>query len=258
MNAIRRSSLAPKVLAGILLCLLGVLFILDNFGVINAGDVWDYWPLLLVGLGFSRLMRPRRPGDPLWGILILLAGVFFLLRNLNIFWISFHKVWPVALVVIGLYLIWQALGRRRGAGAPAAPGAGERAFDGAMAGLHATEDLRDGPLIESTLDEFALLGGGNRIVRSADFRYGTVTAIIGGFVIDLREAVMTGPSAEIEVFVLMGGATFRVPESWSVEMNVTPVLGGTDYKARIPAAESASKKLIIRGVVIMGGVEIKN
>ena len=34
-----------------------------------------------------------------------------------------------------------------------------------------------------------MFGGGDRIVRSQAFRGGTVTAIMGGFDIDLRDAV---------------------------------------------------------------------
>jgi predicted membrane protein len=86
-----------------------------------------------------------------------------------------------------------------------------------------------------------------------------VTVIAGGFEIDLRQAAMMGAEASIEVFAMMGGAVFRVPESWKVELNVTPLLGGTDMKARtVPPAEGLPKILRINGFIMMGGVEVKN
>ena len=83
--------------------------------------------------------------------------------------------------------------------------------------------------------------------------------IAGAFDIDLRKASMAGDSANIEVFTMMGGTVFRVPETWKVELNVTPLLGGIDMKARmIPPAEGAPKILRINGFILMGGVEVKN
>ena len=58
---------------------------------------------------------------------------------------------------------------------------------------------------------------------------------------------------------MMGGCVFRVPETWKVELNVTPLLGGVDMKARMLApAEGAPKILRINGFILMGGVEVKN
>jgi predicted membrane protein len=262
MNQIRRSRLNGRAIAGIVLILLGVAFILDNFGLIDAGRIWDYWPLFLVVAGFGRLMHPRRQGpDQLWGLFLIALGAVFLARNLGIFWISFHRIWPVALVFLGVVMIWQAFSR--GGKPPEGPvsssAIGDRAAEGFAAGFEATRGLRETSTVTDSVDEFAMFGGGNRRVRTSNFRGGTVTAIAGGFDIDLREAAMAGPSATIEVFFLMGGMTLRVPESWSVAVNVTPLFGGTDNKTRVqPPADGPPKTLTITGTLIMGGIEIKN
>ena len=70
------------------------------------------------------------------------VGTLFLLRNLDIVWISFHHVWPVVLVALGVYLVWQAIGPRRSLPSGAADSVGRRAHDGTMAGLEASRDLR--------------------------------------------------------------------------------------------------------------------
>ena len=111
----------------------------------------------------------------------------------------------------------------------------------------------------AVLTEFALCGGGHRIVQTSDFRGGTVTVIAGAFDIDLRKTTIAGDSASVEIFAMMGGCVFRVPETWRVELNVTPLLGGVDMKARMVApAEGAPKILRINGFILMGGVEVKN
>ena len=45
---------------GLLLVLLGVLMLMEQFGVIR-GDMWDYfWPLALIALGISMVFRHKK------------------------------------------------------------------------------------------------------------------------------------------------------------------------------------------------------
>ena len=238
-----------KVITGGLLLLLGVLFILDNFHMIDAGSLWDYWPLFLIGPGLSRVLTPTHRGQRVGGFILVAIGSFFLLRNLGFLWVPFHKVWPFGLVALGLYVIWQAA-------TPRVPAAMTGSMGGAPASLAGAST---GPGVPVALSEFALCGGGHRIVQTNDFRGGTVTVIAGGFEIDLRKTSIAGDSASIEIFAMMGGCVLRVPETWKVELNVTPLLGGIDMKARMLApAEGAPKILRINGFILMGGVEVKN
>ncbi len=261
MDEMPRFRVTEKVIAGGFLMLLGVLFILDNLHLVDAGTLWDYWPLLLIAPGLARLLAPSRPGQRVAGAILLGLGVLLLLRNLDVFWVPFHRVWPVALVALGAYLIWQTVSARSfdPGGPPAAgPNAGDRACEGARAGLSATGSMARRPSV-AQLNEFALCGGGHRLVQSADFRGGSLTVIAGGFDIDLREAVMASDAVAIEVFVMMGGVVLRVPQGWKVVVNVSPLLGGTDMKARTVApAEGPVKTLTVNGFILMGGIEIKN
>ena len=49
----------------------------------------------------------------------------------------------------------------------------------------------------------------------------------------------------------------RVPENWTVIGRVTPLMGGVEDHTRAPQA-ATTHRLRIRGMVIMGGIEIKN
>ena len=102
----------------------------------------------------------------------------------------------------------------------------------------------------------AVLGGVNRGNNSRAFRGGDLTAVMGGCEIDLRQAAIEG-EAVIDVFAMWGGIEIRVPENWSVVGRVTPILGGYEDKTR-PPRDAGTQRLIVRGMVIMGGVEIKN
>ncbi|MDQ2871130.1 MAG: cell wall-active antibiotics response protein, partial [Acidobacteriota bacterium] len=123
--------------------------------------------------------------------------------------------------------------------------------------------MRGETIADSTLNEFALMGGGDRVVRSQDFRGGEVTAIMGGFQIDLRGAAIGGDSAELEVFTLWGGVDLRVPEDWNVVVRGVPVLGVFSSSTRsagsaVSEGRAAGKTLVVKGMSIMGGVEVKN
>ena len=101
------------------------------------------------------------------------------------------------------------------------------------------------------------MAGVERVNASRDFRGGDLTAIMGGCDIDLREASIAGGEAVLEVFAMWGGITLRVPETWTVVNKVLPVLGGVDQKTRTSGA-AVPQTLVVRGAVLMGGVEIRN
>lgn len=115
------SKRTSRVVAGVLFLLLGSLFLLQNLGVLHAGRLADYWPLLLVWLGLSRLLGPRRSHHFASGAVLLVLGVLFQLDRLGVFWFHIHDFWPVLLVVAGVALIAESFLRRR---------AGPDRFDG--------------------------------------------------------------------------------------------------------------------------------
>jgi hypothetical protein len=105
---------------------------------------------------------------------------------------------------------------------------------------------------------FSFMSSCRRRWANAPFRSAEATCLLGGFHLDLRNAVM-GPdgSAQIEVLVIMGGINITVPANWTVVSHVTPLLGGIDDKTRTPSS-TPTQQLILRGTVVMGGIEITN
>jgi predicted membrane protein len=242
------SRFTGRTVAGVILVLLGVLFTLDNFGVVEAREIFRFWPLAIVALGVVTLSRARLPEQRIVGTLIIVAGAAFLMRSLGLvsFRLRVRELWPLFLVLGGGFMIWGSLRSRertRERVLRASGAAGSSDGSGAL------------------LNAFAVMGGGERIVRDTDFRGGEVTAILGGFEIDLRQAGMMRDSAEIEIFTLWGGVDLKVPEDWNVVVQGVPILGGFSNTARsgsVTATGAPRKTLVVNGTVIMGGVEIKN
>ena len=75
--------------------------------------------------------------------------------------------------------------------------------------------------------------------------------------LDLRGATLSGGQAVINVLALMGGFDIRVPDTCRVVNETTPFMGGVADKTKAPAASDAPR-LIVRGFVMMGGLDIKN
>ncbi len=95
----------------LLLIAAGVLFLLNNLGVIP-GDFWDVllnlWPLLIIFAGIDGLVR--REGIA-WPTMLIVLGTFLLIRNLDIMdwqgWGRLWQLWPVILVALGVDLIFK-------------------------------------------------------------------------------------------------------------------------------------------------------
>jgi predicted membrane protein len=231
MNDRALSRINGRLVAGALLIFFGVLFTLDNMGVLDSGDVLTYWPVILIAIGLLKIGRPAREEHRRLGWVLLGLGVFFQLQVLGL--TRMRSAWPFLLVVIGGLLVWRAL--TKSAGPPAAGSS-------------------------SQLSEFAMLGGIQRVVESSDFHGGEATAIMGSVELDLRGSTIVTSPAVIEVFALWGGIEIKVPPEWKVDVRAMPILGAFENKARssVPDSSGPSQELVIRGTALMGGVEIKN
>ncbi len=142
-----------RFLPGILLVVLGILLILNNFGVLDAwswvsrywplllvgaGTLWAiiigsvfelsalgildigiydlrrFWPLILVAAGLNILIRHRARGGWVGGVVVLTLGVVFQVQQLGWASIPIWQLWPLVLIALGLSMLHKALERRKG------------------------------------------------------------------------------------------------------------------------------------------------
>ncbi len=223
-------SLTSRTVIGVVLLLVGVLFLLDNFAVFDAARILRYWPALLVLFGGLKAVQPGGSDGRLIGGTVAVIGIFMLLNRMDIVNIEFWALWPLLLIAAGAAIV---LRTTSGSTVPA------------------DADATD--VVSGT----AVLGGMEQTCTTKHFRGGSISAVLGGHSVDLREAdIPEGEDAVLEVFAFMGGVELRISQEWTVVLEGTALLGGFENKTH--PRDAGKKRLILRGQAILGGVEIKN
>jgi predicted membrane protein len=111
---------------------------------------------------------------------------------------------------------------------------------------------------ENFFEDIAIFGGGERRILTQTFKGGQLVAMFGGSKIDLIHSnIASGDKPVIEVVCIFGGSTLLVPSDWNVRVEVFNIFGGYVDK-RITSQVDFNKTLIIKGVTIFGGGEVKS
>jgi hypothetical protein len=236
------SSFTPQLVIGVAIIAAGVLFLLGNLGYDYVRTASRYWPAVLVLIGASKVMRAPHGGAAVGGGIWMLVGGWLLLTNLDLvpigFWAALKLYWPVILVCVGISIVLRALRRGRGVQAES---------------VDPNDDLRTA----------AILGATKRTSSATALSGGEITAVMGGVQLDLRRATLAPLNgtarreAVLDVFAMWGGIEVFVPEGWVVDGRVFPLLGGFEDKTR-PVPDDGAPRLVVRGMAVMGGVEVKH
>jgi uncharacterized integral membrane protein len=229
---------SSQVIVGLLVVVLGVLFLLDNLDIVEFRHAIGFWPLAFM-IGGSMILFGNGPRSGSYvGVVLIAVGALMTVGRMGFFYISWDTLWPLAMIALGGLVLYRSVGPGRVDRVSLAKGP-----DGAAANA------------DDVVDIVAVLGGFERRVGSKDFRGGEITAIMGGCMLDLREASIV-KEAVINVFTIWGGINIKVPPDWTVVLNGTPVMGGFAEKTATPPDNG--KRLVIRGYAVMGGVEVRN
>jgi predicted membrane protein len=250
---VRMSTRSPasQVVAGLLVIGMGMLFLLDNLDIISFHRAIAFWPMMFIVVGLVKLFDTGSPNNYLVGGIFVALGVLMTANRLGFLFISWHMLWPLVLIVVGAMVLFRAFDRSRH---PAVDDKDPLASSMAWKPQPAS-GAAAGAASDAVVDVTAILGGFERSITSQDFRGGDVTAILGGCALDMRSASIDG-EAVIDVFAFMGGVTIKCPPDWTVVLHGTPILGGFEEKTARPPA--GTKRLIVKGYAIMGGVEVRN
>lgn len=232
-----RSRGAGRLILGFVLLGLGILWTLDNMGIYESERLLRWWPLVLVLIGLSHLTGSGGNRRILSGTLFTGAGVLLTLERVGLVDVNVWTLWPLFFVVVGAMIVIRSL---RSSGTESdEPGQGPSGDP------------------DQSLNSFAFMSETTRRSTSADLHGGEVTAIMAGAQIDLRNARSAAGQVVIDVFTIWGGIDITIPDDWTVVCEVTAILGAFEDKTR-PAIGPSGTKLVVRGLVIMGGVEVKN
>ena len=224
------------------------------------------------------------------GLTIMSVGVVLLLDTLGIRdAASMLKFWPALIVLFGASLIAQAF-------RPGDPAVAKRGSGGVPCfflfllgvGMFATFGF------PFSADTFAAGGrasatsvmGNSRTTVTAgdDTRHGRVAAVMGRSSLDLRQLNLApGEVMTVDVFVTMGNASIRIPDTWVLDASAMPVMGAINERrfpppdrgaeAEEPKDDQATKegaiaaqppatgpppRLRLRGFVMMGKVDVSS
>jgi len=232
-----------SLIVGLTIVAIGVLFLLDNFGV-PVGNFWRYWPAILIAIGLAKIVDSRDAAGRSGGAIILVVGVVFMADKIGLPFLkdrNLWDLWPLAIIAVGFMLLWGALEGKGIDSVAAAPW------------------NRGAPAAPGTYSMFSVFGGSNRRV-TGEFKGATLTAVFGGGGLDLRNATMPADEALVMVNAIFGGFEIRVPETWVAQMQVTGVFGGHDDKTHQPDPRLVPnpKRLVVRGATIFGGLAVRN
>ncbi len=224
-----RSRAFGVAIVGILIILAGAVLLGGNLGLIDSGYVFrNFGPVVIFILGAAALLMRRRHDQVMLGLFLMFAGAWGFATQQQ--WIRIHfwaVMGPMMLVLIGGSVVWRAFNRALPEGAG-----------------------------DAYIRTFAVFSGAE-LRPTVPFEGANLTAVMGGIKLDLSNAPMAGDTAVIDVFTLMGGAEIFVPRDWDVTVKVISLMGGCSDKRR-PSTLPATKHLIIQGMAVMGGVEIKD
>jgi Domain of unknown function (DUF5668) len=218
---------AGRIVLGLGLVALGILFLLDQAGTIDAGEIiGDWWPVVIIAIGAVQLVQqPRSPVGPL---IVVGIGIVFLLAQLDVLGDDVWRfVWPVALVIVGLVFLLRRPGRSA---------------------------ANDRP--EDVVGTTAFFSGTEIVISSQRFAGGSATRSSG------RGA--RSPEGPARPRRGHAGGDHRVrrcrrhrSQGWRVETRGTPILGGVDNKIDAPP-DGHGPVLTIDLTVLSGGAEIKH
>ena len=219
-----------RILWGIVLVLLGIIWGLNATGVTNIDIFFDgWWTLFIIVPAFVNLIDSKETGK--WGSsLWLIIGILLLLACRDI--INLDLVWklavPIIIVLFGLSLIFKN---------PDKEGIKEK--------LEKLDDKKREYLTVSF--------GEQKINKSGDFKGANLDAVFGSLKLDLTDAKL-GKETIIKASSIFAGINITVPEDVEVKVRTTPIFGGVSNTHK---SKDSKKIIYIDAVCVFGGIEIK-
>lgn len=231
-----------KPVFGILLAIAGLFLLLEMFEVLP--DIRYAlrsfgWPLILIVIGIIIGIKHQFRNLGSW--VLIAIGLANLTPAFEIAGVASNKmIWPLALIGIGLFLMFRGRKPDR--------------FPGRQGKFEALTNTSDRLNIDVTF------GGRKEIITSKNFRGGRAQATFGGVELNLMQAEIADSPAVLDMRVSFSGVEVIVPSSWEVRSEIAPTMGSFEDKRVLrPAADGLpAPVLIIRGHCSFGNIEVKS
>lgn len=230
-------SMDKRITLGVILIIIGGLFLLSTLDIMNIRipHIIFSFPFVLFIVGLLIMLNSSKRA--FGGIMAGIGFVWLLPRIFPQLNYGTNVIFPLLLIVLGIYIITKQSQKKK----------------------DDYKTVTDDFIKKDVIDDVAIFGGGNKIIRTDNFKGGSITAIFGGSEIDLTQCKLAEGNVVIDVLAMFGGSTLIVPKDWNVQTNVTPVFGGFSNKTtKAPNSEiDTSRVLFIKGLALFGGGEVK-
>lgn len=91
---------------GIVLISLGVFLLFAQLGYFPMGYALQFWPLILIVLGFIKIVQPGTESDDRWGgFWLVMVGLYCLVSAWRLFGLHWGNSWPLMIIAAGLMTI---------------------------------------------------------------------------------------------------------------------------------------------------------
>ncbi|GGB10476.1 LiaF transmembrane domain-containing protein [Mucilaginibacter rubeus] len=269
-----------KSVAGIILLAVGSILLLQQFNLFFIPHNIVLWPFWLVfwGLYIGSKHQYKKAS---WLLLVGLGVLLLLSKNINN---SDRILWPLAVIGFGMWLIlrrnkhfdpqqWKNdfKGEKWTNWDKKEPFQFEKAE---TVDYTVKEEGAEIPPVDpyaqkqqqyntkysgdDYIDTVSIFGGVNKTILSKQFRGGDIVNIFGGAELDFTQADINGRII-IDITQIFGGTKIIVPSNWQVVSDLAAVFASVDDKRiRSTASVGSEKVLVLKGVSIFAGVDIRS
>lgn len=216
------------IVSGLLLIAVGILYILNIFGIAAFEYSLDgWWTLFIILPSLYGLFTSR---DKVGNLIGLSIGVYLLLAARDI--IEYGVIWklfiPTVIILLGIKLICKSIN-------------GENWF---------ISEKKDNNA------EYVEVFNSSGDYSNKDIKIAKIAAIFGATKCNLTDAKFEEGSS-IDVFCMFGGAEIIVPENVNVKVNTFSLFGGISDKRALKNSDENTVTLLVNGFCMFGGADIK-
>ena len=245
----------PGFIFGAILMLIGGLFLAFNFGLLESG--WKHvvfsWQMLLIVIGVVSMLHRH----VFTGLTLVTIGGFFIMPRLatacpeTFHWVQSDFVrtyWPILLILAGVLILFHVM---------YCPSR-HTSHCYTNASSYKKQHSRKSYSCNSGFERNSVFGNVEEIILDPVFAGGEFNAVFGGITLDLRKTTIPEGETVMELNGVFGGITVYAPDYWHIQFHMDSAFGGfQDNRARSEEIDH-SRKLIILGACVFGGVEIRS
>ncbi len=224
------TSNAKRNVIGLILVILGLLLLLNNFKILNpkVGDIFLSWPMVLVAIGIVSLVGKNYSS----AFIFIFIGCFFLAPRIFDIDIKYRQLlWPLIIIFSGLAILFQQWSSKY-------------------------KNIGNNKIYSDFIDEFNIFSSKHHSHNSQIFKGGRISCVLAGTTVDFSGAELYDITTILHITSFIGSVKLLIPSNWMIKNDLTNVLGGISLQNKASISYADDKKLVITGSAVLGSIEI--